>query len=55
MEGDSKSGLDSSSSDERSMMLASELGAPWVYFRPIPFVLYIAVDSVGGGKADGTR
>ena len=55
LEGDGNSGLDSSSSDERSMVLASDLGAPQVYFRPISFVLYIAVDSVSGGKADCTR
>jgi len=36
------------------MVLASDLGAPWVCFRPISFVLYIAVDSVGDGEADGT-
>jgi len=30
-----------------------DLRAPRVYFRPISFVLYIAVDSVGDGEADG--
>jgi hypothetical protein len=36
------------------MVLGSDLVAPWVFFRPISFVLYIAVDSVGD-EADGTK
>ena len=52
IEGDNKSGLDSSLSDKRSIILASELRGPWVYFCPI---LFVAVDSVGGGEANGNR